>query len=50
MIILFGFVLTCTALTQDDIDAILKAFNDIRSRVDPPAANMEVVVRLLTND
>ncbi len=47
--VLFGFMWSFHALTQEERNIVVEFHNALRSNVDPPAANMEKMVRPFTN-
>ncbi len=49
VLVLFGFVWSFHALTQEERNIVVEFHNALRSNVDPPAANMEKMVSRLMN-
>ncbi len=49
VLVLFGFAWSSRALTQEERGMIVDFHNALRSSADPPAANMQKMVRLLVD-
>ncbi len=49
VLVLFGFAWSSRALTQGQRNIVVEFHKALRSNVDPPAANMEKMVRLLVD-